>query len=63
MNKFQEHNTHTTETKICKILQLVSWKLPLLAHFPIIFGLFRKTDDLLQIFFKYGSGVVPNLFN
>jgi len=40
MNSIQEHNIHTTGTKLCKILQLVTQTLPSLAHFLIIFALF-----------------------
>ena len=52
-------------TKSCKVLRLDTWKLPPLAHFPIILVLFWKTYDLLQSF-KCGSRVVHmvhNVFN
>ena len=51
---------HTKGTKICKILQLHNWKLPPMAHFPIIFALFWKTYDLLQSLLKCGSRVAQN---
>jgi len=34
MNEIQEHKMHTKGTKNCKVLQLDTWKLPPLAHFP-----------------------------
>jgi len=36
----QEHKTHTKGIKFCKVLRLHNWKLPPMAHFPIIFALF-----------------------
>jgi len=52
MNWIQEHKILTKGTKICKVLQLHNWKLPSMAHFPIIVGLFWKTYDLLQVSLK-----------
>ena len=34
--------------KVCKILKLDTWKLPSLAHFPMISVLYWKTYDSLQ---------------
>jgi len=41
MNWIREHNIHTNGKK-CKVLQLDTWKLPPLAHFPVIFSFILK---------------------
>jgi len=57
--KFNSIRYIRNEQKVV-VLQLHNWKLPPLAHFPIIFALFWKTYDLLKSFFKCGSRVVHN---